>query len=236
MMSSEFKKLSHSFIVPSIIVALMFAVKIFEVSTKTSFAEYGILPRHIQGLRGILFIPFLHADWEHLLSNAAPMLFCGAALFYFYKEIAWKVLLIVYLASGLWLWLGGRESFHIGASNIVYGLAAFLFLSGIIRKNTSLIAVSLLIVFLYGSMIWGLLPILQKVSWEGHLFGSFAGILCAIAFRKEGLQREQYEWENDDDTDDIIPDDTSSENKTENNSPLKIIYTYKKTEEENHGL
>lgn len=234
MMSSEFKKLAGSFIAPSIIVAMMFAVRIYEVIAHISLADYGILPRHVDGLRGIFFIPFLHADWEHLLSNAAPILFCGAALFYFYREIAWKVLLIVYLTSGLWLWLGGRESFHIGASNIVYGLAAFLFLSGIIRKNTSLIAVSLLIVFLYGSMIWGLLPILQKVSWEGHLFGTFAGILCAIAFRKEGLQREKYEWEDEEDDDNNELNNDTDE-KSPKNSPLKIIYTYKKTEEENHG-
>src|SRR5690606_8338759 len=233
-MSSEFKKLAGSFIAPSIIVAMMFAVKIYEVVAHISLADYGIFPRHVDGLRGIFFIPFLHADWEHLLSNAAPMLFCGAALFYFYREIAWKVLLIVYLSSGLWLWLGGRESFHIGASNIVYGLAAFLFLSGIIRKNTSLIAVSLLIVFLYGSMIWGLLPILQKVSWEGHLFGTFAGIRCAIAMRKEGMQREKYEWEDQhDEKKNEFNNDTDE--KSPKDSPLKIIYTYKKTEEENHG-
>lgn len=234
-MSSDLKKIISSFFVPSIIVAIMFAVKIYEATSGNMLSDYGILPRHFQGLRGIIFIPFLHADWEHLFSNAVPLLICGAALFYFYREIAWKVLLIIYIASGVWLWLGGRENYHIGASNIVYGLAAFLFLSGIIRKNTSLIAVSLLVVFLYGSMIWGLLPILQKISWEGHLFGSLAGILCAVVFRKEGLQREKYDWENESEEENQEKNEGYPDKKPEDHSHLKIIYTYKKSEEENHG-
>ena len=208
----------------------MVAVKISEIYIPADFANWGILPRHIIGLRGILTAPFIHADWEHLSSNAIPMLVCGAALFYFYKEIAWKVFFIVYLCSGFWLWLGGRENYHIGASNIVYGIACFLFLSGIIRKHAGLIAISLLVVFLYGSMVWGLLPVLEKISWEGHLFGTLAGILCAIVFRRQGPQRKQYEWENEDDTDENFSTDYQEEIKEEKNKGILIHYDFKPKE------
>jgi membrane associated rhomboid family serine protease len=224
-MNVEAKKIIKSFIVPAILVLTMVMVKIWEMVNNHSIASLGILPRHPDSLTGIITAPFIHGDWEHLFSNAVPLLICGASLFYFYREIAWKVLVLIYVLSGFWLWLGGRENYHIGASNVVYGLAAFLFFSGIIRRHIGLIAVSLLVVFLYGSMIWGLLPVLEKISWEGHLFGSIAGILCAIVFRKEGTQRQEYQWE---------ADEEEEEEKTETESPphLKIIYSYKKSKTE----
>ena len=149
-------------------------------------------------------------------------------LFYFYKELAVRVTLLIYILSGFWLWLGGRENYHIGASNIVYGITAFLFLSGFIRKHTGLIAVSLLMVFLYGSLVWGLFPVVPKISWEGHLFGALSGILCAIVFRKEGQQQEVYEWGDDDET-----FDNHENNENAPQSSLKIVYSYKKSDEQN---
>lgn len=223
-MQPEVKKLWGSFIVPFIMVLAIIGVKLAEIYMPSSFVIYGVLPRHIEGLKGILAAPFIHADWEHLASNAVPLLVLGAALFYFYREVAWRVLLIIYIMSGFWLWLGGRENYHIGASNIVYGLASFLFLSGIIRKHIGLIAISLLVVFLYGSMVWGLLPVLQKISWEGHLFGTLAGILCAYSFRKEGTQRKRYEWEFEEDDDTPPPVNEATE------SPLRVIYTFRESD------
>lgn len=223
-MQPEVKKLWGSFIVPFIMVLAIIGVKLAEKYMPSSFVIYGVLPRHIEGLKGILAAPFIHADWEHLASNAVPLLVLGAALFYFYREVAWRVLLIIYIMSGFWLWLGGRENYHIGASNIVYGLASFLFLSGIIRKHIGLIAISLLVVFLYGSMVWGLLPVLQKISWEGHLFGTLAGILCAYSFRKEGTQRKRYEWEFEEDDDTPPPVNEATE------SPLRVIYTFRESD------
>ncbi len=232
-MHSETRKIITSFIAPFIFVLIMVGVKLLEIFLPADFVSWGILPRNITGLKGILTAPFIHADWEHLSSNAIPIIVCGAALFYFYKEIAWKVLLIVYLCGGFWLWLGGRENYHIGASNIVYGLACFLFFSGIIRRHTGLIAVSLLVVFLYGSMVWGLLPVLEKISWEGHLFGTLAGILCAVVFRKQGPQRKQYDWENEDDEinlDPINPNDFNPEQQ----KGILIQYDFKPKNEINN--
>ncbi len=224
-MRPEEKKIIQSFIAPFLMVLCLVAVKLYEIIFNVSLVSYGVFPRNMDALCGIFTGAFIHADWEHLVSNAIPILVLGGALFYFYREVAWKVVIITYVFSGFWLWLGGRENYHIGASNMVYGFAAFLFFSGIIRRHIGLIAISLLVVFLYGSMVWGLLPVVPKISWEGHLFGVLAGILCAIVFRKEGTQKVPYEWEDEDDT-----DDTGSSNTNDTSSPLKIIYSYKESE------
>jgi hypothetical protein len=101
----------------------------------------------------------------------------------------------VYLISGVWLWIGGRANFHIGASGLVYALFGFLFLSGFIRKHLKLMALSMLVIFLYGSLVWGIFPIDEKVSWEGHLFGLLAGMTVAFVYRKQGPQKPKYSWD-----------------------------------------
>ena len=155
----------------------------------------GIYPRTLAGLPGIIFSPFIHAGTDHLLSNTLPLLVVGSGTIYFYRAIAYRVVGLIWLFSGFWIWLAARQSYHIGASGLIYGLVCFLFFSGIIRKDTRLMAVSLLVTFLYGSMVWGILPIDQSVSWEAHLFGSIAGIICAFYFRQWGPQRPKVQWE-----------------------------------------
>ena len=179
----------------------MWIVKGIEIYYRLDFGYLGVFPRHEEGLLGILTMPFIHADINHLFSNSIPLLILGAALIYFYKELALRVFLLVYLLDGIWLWLGGRENYHIGASGIVYGLSSFLFFSGIFRRDTRLIAISLLVVFLYGGLLWGMLPSFlgDQISWEAHLYGAMAGSLCAFFYRKEGPQRKQYEWETEED-------------------------------------
>jgi membrane associated rhomboid family serine protease len=103
--------------------------------------------------------------------------------------------ILIYLISGIWLWFGGRPAYHIGASGIIYGFASFLFISGIIRKYIPLMAISLLVAFLYGGLIWGVLPIDMKISWEGHLYGGIAGIVVAFYYKNKGPQRKKYDWE-----------------------------------------
>ena len=104
---------------------------------------------------------------------------------------------MIWLFTGFWVWLGARSEAHIGASGLIYGLVCFLFLSGILRKDTRLLAVSLLVTFLYGSLVWGILPVNQGISWESHLFGSVAGLFCAVYYRHEGPQRQKSQWEID---------------------------------------
>jgi len=176
----------------------MWMVKFIEVAFHLSFSFLGITPLEIRGLIGIIASPFLHADWNHLMANTIPMLVLGSALYYFYSALANKVLILIVLLTGLWVWLGARESTHIGASGVVYGLAAFHLTSGIIRKEAKLMAMSLIVIFLYGSMIWGIFPEMfphKNISWESHLSGMIAGIVLAVFYKDEGIQRKKYSWE-----------------------------------------
>lgn len=157
--------------------------------------EWGILPRSTEGLVGIFTAPFIHADKEHLLANTLPLLVVGTGLFYFYRELAIRVIALVWVFSGAWVWMIARGDYHIGASGLIYGFVTFLFLSGLFRRDTRLMAISMLVVFLYGSMVWGILPIDQRISWESHLLGSIAGVFAAWYFRKDGPQRPKSQWE-----------------------------------------
>jgi membrane associated rhomboid family serine protease len=192
------KKFLLSIIIPGIFIFLMSMVRIIEVLFEIDLSGFGIYPLKPEGLYGIIFSPFIHADFNHLLNNSLPILFLSVALFYFYSEVALKVFVWTWFLTGIMVWLGGRNAWHIGASGIVYGLASFLFFSGIIRRYYRLVALSLLVVFLYGQMVWGIFPgIYENVSWESHMLGFFSGIILAIWFRKEGPQKPVYKWMED---------------------------------------
>ena len=194
------KKLLLSIIIPGIFVFLMWFVKIVEVLFNADFSFLGIYPMEAKGLPGILLSPLIHENFKHLFDNSIPLFFLATAVFYFYSEVALKLSFWTYLLTGLFVWFAGREAWHIGASGLVYGLASFLFFSGIIRRYFRLTALSLLIVFLYGSMVWGMLPDFYKnVSWESHMLGFISGIILAVWFRNEGPQRPVYEWMDEDD-------------------------------------
>ena len=189
------KKLLLCIIIPGIFVFLMWLVKIIEVLFEMDLSGFGIYPLTLKGVPGIFFSPFIHADFNHLFSNSLPLFLLGVALFYFYSEVALKVFILTFFLTGILVWVAGRDAWHIGASGLVYGLASFLFFSGIIRRYFRLIALSLLIVFLYGSMVWGLFPgVYKNVSWESHMLGFFSGVVLAIWFRKEGPQAPVYQW------------------------------------------
>ncbi len=194
------KKLLLSMLLPGVFVFIMWLVKIIEVLFDLDLSNFGIYPLSLEGLPGILFSPFIHANFGHLFNNSLPLFFLGTALFYFYSEIAVKVSLWTYFLTGILVWFAGRNAWHIGASGLIYGFASFLFFSGIIRKYFRLVALSLLIVFLYGSMVWGIFPnIYREVSWESHMLGFISGIILAVWYRKEGPQQPVYEWLDEED-------------------------------------
>jgi len=196
------KKFLLSLIIPGIFIFLMWLVKAIEVLFNIDFSTFGIYPLSARGLSGIIFSPFIHADFNHLFNNSLPLFFLSIALFYFYSEVAMKVFTITFFLTGLLVWIAGRDAWHIGASGLVYGIASFLFFSGIIRRYFRLIALSLLIVFLYGSMVWGIFPgIYKNVSWESHMLGFFSGVALALFYRKEGPQKPVYDWMEEDDDD-----------------------------------
>jgi len=182
-------------IIPGIFVFLMWLVKVIELLFETDLSRFGIYPLTARGLPGILFSPFIHADFQHLFNNSLPLFFLSIALFYFYSQVALRVFIWTYFLTGLLVWIAGRDVWHIGASGLVYGLASFLFFSGIIRRYFRLIALSLLIVFLYGSMVWGLFPgVYKNVSWESHMLGFFSGVVLSVWYRNQGPQQPVYEW------------------------------------------
>lgn len=192
---NEKRKLIHSLIFPLFIIAIMWCIKFVEIILGSSFTELGILPLKIKGLAGIITAPLIHANIKHLTDNSVPLFIFSVGTFYFYRPLGYKVFFLTWLMTGIWVWVGGREAYHIGASGVVYGLASFLFFSGAIRRIPGLAAISLIVVFMYGSMIWGIFPFIPDISWESHLAGGIAGLILAIVFKNEGPQPKKYEWE-----------------------------------------
>ena len=201
-------KIFHSIWFPLLFTLILWLVKGIELFFDISFANYGLVPLDLTGLRGILLMPFIHANIEHLFNNSIPLFLLSWALFYFYKSIAFKVFFLSYFIHGFWLWFFGRESYHIGASGLVYSLSAFLFVSGLIRKNTHLLSISLLVAFLYGSMVWGIFPLEENISWEAHLTGMVAGIILAFYYKDFGPPANIGQWKTD------IPDDEDNTSDT----------------------
>ncbi len=203
-MSTEKKKLYYSLFFPGIFILVIWTVKLVEYVFNISFIEYGTWPRTLYGAIGILTSPLIHSDLNHLYANTIPLFVLGASLFYFYRSIALRVFILIYLFSNIWVWGMAREAYHIGASGVVYGLASFLFVSGLIRKEPRLMAISMFVAFLYGSLIWGIFPEMfpeKNISWEGHLMGILAGVIFAIYFRNRGPQKRRYSWEFEDEDD-----------------------------------
>ena len=179
----------NSVLIAAAFTLLLWIIKAVEWSFGLNFAPYGIFPRTLRGLTGILAGPLIHGDLFHLLSNTMPLLMLGAGLFYFYRRVAAEVSVWIYLFSGFWVWLLGREAYHIGVSGIIYGLAAFLLFGGIFQRNRRLMAVSLAVLFLYGGLAYGLMPSREdpRISWESHLLGALVGFVLAVYFRKEKI-------------------------------------------------
>lgn len=174
---------------------------------RNPLTEFGIYPRTIEGLRGILFSPFIHGSLGHLTANSVPFFMLAVALFYFYRNLAWRIFWLIYLLSGLCVWLGARAAWHIGASGLIYGMGSFLFFSGLLRNDVKLLTISIIVVFLYGGMFWGMFPIEASISWESHLWGAASGFALSLFYRKSGPQRTHYEWE--DEPDDAADDENA---------------------------
>jgi membrane associated rhomboid family serine protease len=180
-------KIIESIIYPIIFVLVLWGIKLFEVTSGISFAHYGILPRSYSGIPGIIIAPLIHGDFYHLFSNSLPLAILGIIVVYFYRIIAFQVFFIVYLLSNLIVWMvASGKGYHLGASGLVYGFVGFLFFSGIFRSDKRSMVLSLLVVVVYGGLIWGIFPIHEGVSWESHFFGTISGGMAAYVFRKKG--------------------------------------------------
>ncbi len=231
---------------PIFFVMLIWIVFWLQVRFFPIIKTFGIVPETIQGLRGIIFSPFIHSNIEHIYHNSIPLVVLTMALFYFYRPISWKVLLYGILVSGFITWVIGRPSNHIGASGLIYVLVSFIFFKGIFAKHFRLVALSLLVVFLYGSMIWYVFPVEEGMSWEGHLAGLITGFLFAILFRKSIAKPETYVWQQpnyNEEDDEFLKHFDENGNFIERKEPVileeehidntpKIVYKFKENKDE----
>ena len=191
---NQLKITKSIFCIPSLYLLAIWFIYWLEIYFGLNFNKYGIYPRTFEGFRGVFLAPFIHGDTSHLFNNSIPLFVLLVSLFYFYRELAYKVLLIGGFITGFFTWAIARDSYHIGASGIVYLLFSFIFFSGIIRKHYRLVAQSLIVIFLYGSMIWYVLPIKEGMSWEGHLMGFLMGLLLSLFYRKKGIVKNEYQF------------------------------------------
>lgn len=221
---------------PILFVLLIWIVFWVEIRFGVDFNFLGIYPRTAIGLRGILFSPFIHGDIGHLWHNTIPLLVLSSGLLFFYQSNAWKVLFIGVFFTGFFTWLLGRPANHIGASGVIYMLFGFLFFKGLITKHFRLMALSFLVVFIYGSMIWYILPIDPEISWEGHLSGLLVGIVLAFFIKKGVAKPQVYHWEKPDynpDEDDFLKHFDENGNfierlpEEEIEENVSVVYEYK---------
>lgn len=192
----SFKSILHKVIAAII---LLWLIKGIEILFQLDFSHYSIYPRELSGLIGLVFGPVLHSTFEHLLSNTLALIVLATALFYEYPKSAKQVFIIIYFGSGIGIWLFARDSYHLGASGLTHGMMFFLFLIGVIRRDKPAMAISMIVFFLYGSMIWTILPTEERISFESHLFGAIFGALCAILYRNCDPKppEKKYSWEED---------------------------------------
>jgi membrane associated rhomboid family serine protease len=169
---------------PLLLLLVIWFVFLLDTFLELRMYEFGIFPQRWQSLLGIVLSPILHGDLKHIANNSLPLFILLSAIYFFYPRNAKPVLWISWILSGLMVWFFARESYHIGASGLIYAFASFIFFSGILRSNANLLALSLLIVFLYGGLVWGLAPIEERVSYEGHISGGIIGVVLAWYFRK----------------------------------------------------
>jgi len=173
------------------IVGVLWVIQLLQYVLGLDLGYYGIYPRETFGLKGILFAPLLHGSWEHLISNSVPLLVLLTLIFFFYRRIATKSIVLIYILTGLAVWTFARPVFHIGASGVVYGLVSFIFWNGIFRRNIRSIALALIVFFLYSGMVFGILPNQPGISWESHLLGAIAGIFVSYLFRNQLETQEE---------------------------------------------
>ena len=207
----EKRIVKHSLFVSSSLIVVLWLTKFFEMEFQNDFSTWGIFPLTMKGLRGIIFSPLIHANFNHLIANTLPLFILTFSLFFFYRKSSYTIFALIYLLSGCFVWLCGREALHIGASGVIYGLVAFLFLSGIISFNIRLLTISLIVSLVYGGMFWGILPIKPEVSWESHLWGGISGLGLALFFRKSAPSGRPDEKDEDMDDDLMEGNDIDSE-------------------------
>ncbi len=178
-METSNQKKPSSFLIPVYFAAILWVVEAVNFLTGHKLSMLGIYPRTLKGLIGIPLSPFLHSGITHLLLNTVPLIVLGCLIILHGRKIFQEVTLFIIAAGGAGIWIIGRSSYHVGASGLIFGYFGYLVSIGIFNKRISSLIVSLITVFIYGGLFWGMLPTMSRVSWEGHLCGFIAGVLAA---------------------------------------------------------
>ena len=236
----ELNFVNQVLVVPLVAIIVLWTIYWVEISFQINLSKWGVYPRTTSGLKGILTSPLVHGSMSHLYNNSLPLVVLLAALIFFYKRNWKKVLILGWLGSGLLTWCIGRASYHIGASGLIYVLVSFIFFKGIRERHFRLIALSLLVVFLYGSMLWYIFPVEKGISWEGHLSGFAMGYILAYFLKSEVLYKKKYAWEKEDYQEEDDPfmrqfdkDGNFIERKEEDaTDSTSFLYHYKKDDED----
>ena len=216
-----------------IFISILWGIKLIETASG-EFTFLGIYPRTLEGLVGILTGPLVHGDIFHLISNTIPVFILITSLFYFYRQVAVPVFILIYIMTGFWVWIAARDAFHIGASGVVYGLISFLMFSGFFRKDVRSLAVSFIMMILYGgNMIYGIVPGNLEVSWESHLLGFLSGLFCAVYFRSSKSVKDETQLLDDENKERSFItrnyftfNDTVTISYKPNGKPIGKTYTY----------
>ena len=186
--------------------AILWAIHLVNFALDLDVAPFGVKPRTIAGLAGLVFAPLVHGNFEHLIANTLPVIILGTAMLHLYPRASPIVLPAIWVGPGLAVWLFAQGGIHIGASGLVYGLVAYVFTAGLIRRDRRAIAASMIVAFLYGASVWGVLPIQRAHSWETHLAAALIGLALAFALRNRDVPpRVRYEWEDDERVVDLDP-------------------------------
>ncbi len=207
-MKDEKNILQKSILTGALFTLVLWWIKLCEHFFGWSLVSLGVYPLSLPDLTGIVFAPLIHGSWEHLISNTLPILILTSILWYGYPKSRLRVLILIWLLSGLAVWFLGRPSYHIGASGIAHGLFFYLFIGGILRRDKRSVALLMVAFYMYGGMIFTIFPQAREISFEYHFFGALSGALCAIVFRKVDPKPvvERYDWQ-DEDENTVAPED-----------------------------
>ncbi|KGJ95700.1 rhomboid family intramembrane serine protease [Thalassotalea sp. ND16A] len=215
-MTEQTPSLQNSIAISTIFVLVLWWLKLCEMMFGLNFQQLGVYPLTASGIIGIVTGPLIHGSWQHVISNTLPILLLGSFLLYGYPKSRWWTLAIIWIVSGLGVWLFGRESYHLGASGLAHGMFFYLFISGILRRDKRSSALMMVAFYMYGGMLLSILPREQWISFEYHLFGALSGAFCALVFRHwdPKPKRKVYSWEGQEDEDAELNHDQGNEEKS----------------------
>jgi membrane associated rhomboid family serine protease len=202
--AADARRLRRSFAASLGFAAALWLIELAELALHLDFTRYGVYPRTVHGLSGILLAPLIHGSLVHVFSNTLPIVILGTALLYGYPRSARLVLPVLYFGTGIGVWLFGRSAWHIGASGLIFGMMFFIATIGVLRWDTRSIALAMVVFLLYGGMVWGVLPGDPSVSFESHLAGALLGVVLAVWLknRDPAPPPKRYSWEDEEEVSD----------------------------------